>query len=218
MGKAAARNPGAGRQIAAASSRSHLAHSQGPPLRVQLIAQTAEAKARIAAARSAAELRGALRFLAEVARDGASLCVRLRDELEPLGRPPPLASQIDRADATVSLLMGGLSALARDALEQAQDATTAAELRVGARNLSWFADRVAPPEPPFPLRSAGVRASGGGSGPELRPRAAAAGRPARSLRSGPQPPAREGPDVSVDGRPGRRRAPPRIALVGEVVR
>ena len=39
--------------------------------------------------------------------------------------------------------MDGLSALARDALEQAQDATTAAELRVGARNLSWFADRVA---------------------------------------------------------------------------
>jgi hypothetical protein len=110
---------------------------------VQLIAQTEEARARIAAARSTVELRGALLFLAEVASDGASLCARLRDELEPLGRPPPLTTQIDRADATVSLLMDGLSALARDALEQAQDATTVAELRVGARNLSWFADRVA---------------------------------------------------------------------------
>jgi hypothetical protein len=110
---------------------------------VQLIAQTEEAKARIAAARSSAELRGALLFLAEVAREGSTLCAQLHDELEQLGRPPPLATRIDQADAIAGLLIDGLSALSRDAMEQAQDATTAAELRVGARNLVWFANRVA---------------------------------------------------------------------------
>jgi hypothetical protein len=110
---------------------------------VQLIAQTEEAKARIAAARSSTELRGALLFLADVARDGSSLCARLHDELEQLGRPPPLATQIDQTDAITGLLIDGLTALSRDAMEQAQDATTAGELRVGARNLVWFANRVA---------------------------------------------------------------------------
>jgi hypothetical protein len=121
----------------------HRMHGRGYALQVQLITQTEEAKARIAAARSSAELRGALTFLADVARDGSDLCARMRDELEQLGRPPPLATRIDQADAIAGLLVDGLSALSRDAVDQAQDATTTGELRVGARNLVWFANRVA---------------------------------------------------------------------------
>jgi hypothetical protein len=109
---------------------------------VELIAQTEQARARIAAARSSLELRDALLFLAAVARDGGALCAALRGEIELLGRPPALASRIDRADATAELLVDGLRTLAREAGEQAQDASTAPELRVGARNLVWFAQQV----------------------------------------------------------------------------
>ena len=109
---------------------------------VELIAQTEKARSRIAEARSAAELRAALSFLADVAQDGASLCSVLRGELELLGRPPALATKIDQADAIAALLIDGLNTLARDVREQAQDATAASELRVGARNLVWFAHQV----------------------------------------------------------------------------
>jgi len=109
---------------------------------VELIAQTERARSRIAEARSAPELRAALSFLADVAQDGASLCSVLRGEIELLGRPPSLATKIDQADAIAALLIDGLNTLAREAREQAQDATAASELRVGARNLVWFAHQV----------------------------------------------------------------------------
>lgn len=120
----------------------HQAHEVGYDRSVELIAQTEEARARIAAARSPLELRDALMYLADVARDGAALCAVLRGEVELLGRPSPLATRIDQADAIAGLLIDGLNALARDAREQAQDATAASELRVGARNLVWFAQQV----------------------------------------------------------------------------
>lgn len=120
----------------------HQAHEVGYDRLVELIAQTEQARARIAAARSPLELRDALMFLADVAGDGGALCAVLRGEIELLGRPPALATRIDQADAIAGLLIDGLNALARDAREQAQDATAVSELRVGARNLVWFAQQV----------------------------------------------------------------------------
>jgi hypothetical protein len=110
---------------------------------VELLAQTEKARSRIAEAGSAVELCAALSFLADVARDGVSLCSVLRDEIALLGRPPALATKIDQANAIAALLIDGLNAIARDAREQAQDAIAASELRVGARNLVWFAQQVA---------------------------------------------------------------------------
>lgn len=129
-------------ETATAIESVHRACEVGYDPSVQLIAQTEEARARITAARSPLELRDALMFLADVARDGGALCTVLRGELELLGRPPVLATRIDQADAIAGLLIDGLNALARDAREQAQDATAASELRVGARNLVWFAQQV----------------------------------------------------------------------------
>ena len=121
----------------------HQLHEVGYDRPVELIAQTEAARTRIADARSPVELRDALMFLADVARDGGALCAVLRGEIELLGRPPALATKIDQADAIAVLLIDGLSSLARDACEQAQDASVASELRVGARNLVWFTQQVA---------------------------------------------------------------------------
>jgi hypothetical protein len=83
-------------------------------------------------------LRAGLEALAELARDARGFALGFATELEGLGRPAIVASQIDRALAIASITAEGLEALAADARAAMTQPKGSRTFISGTRSLEWL--------------------------------------------------------------------------------
>ena len=109
---------------------------------MQLSGRLRDVQARLVTSTDEPTFRSGLEALADLARHARGFALGVAAELEALGRPAIVASQIDRALAVATTTVAGLEALAadaRDALAQPKGSRTFIS---GTRSLEWLVAQV----------------------------------------------------------------------------